>query len=326
MNLNKDSIVVPANQIPSARTASAIERGVERNILMRTWGGLGDQICAEPTLRFALKSFKDCRVSLASECPELFGHLKFAEVFDLRLGKPDYDKFFTFDTIRDPTSLTWEFMSHMIVNCVDYPALCAFRCQLPVADREIILRPNFSQTVARVLDRKKAWVAVHAGRHWQSKTFPKWWWDEVLLHLKREGVTPVLIGEKMDDNRGTVDVNPRDCVDLRGQLKVMETVYLLQNAKVLVTNDSAPLHMAASGDAHIFYVATCKHPDYLTHWRHREWGWRMRNLGNGGIWDVVDYCPNKTQEVSAENVGEKLLLSWLPSPFTVAKVALAALS
>ena len=67
-------------------------------------------------------------------------------------------------------------------------------------------------------------------------------------------------------------------------------------------------------DAWIGFIATCKHPDYITHWRNGVWGWRMKNFGKGGIWDLIDYCPNKEQTVSAENVGEENLLSWLPEP------------
>lgn len=64
------------SEIPGIKTSQAVERGVEKNLIFKTWGGLGDQICAEPTLRFALKTFKGCDISLASEHPELFAHLK----------------------------------------------------------------------------------------------------------------------------------------------------------------------------------------------------------------------------------------------------------
>lgn len=320
------NIVLPAVMIPSFRTSIAIERHVEKNLIIKTWGGLGDQICAEPTLRFALKTFKDCDVSLASECPELFSHLNFKKVFDLREVEPNWKKYYAFNTIWPNDHLQWEFMSHMIVNCVDYVSLCAFRCQLAVAEREIQLKPDVSTqnnlaTLSAIegIDLNRA-VVIHAGRHWQSKTFPKIWWDKVLAHLIEEGAQPVLIGANTDDNRGTVDVDIRDCIDLRNKTTVMETVSLLQKAKVLLTNDSSPLHMAASGSAWIGFIATCKHPDMISHWRHGQWAWRMQNHSLGGIWDIVDYCPNKSQEISAENVGDHLN-EWLPAPEIFARWA-----
>jgi len=307
-----DKVQIPAMMIPGFRTILAVQNGVERNLLFRTWGGLGDQICAEPTLRYALNAFKDCNVSLASEQPQLFQHLKFHEVIDLNKSLPKYSNYLMFDTITPPdnTNLVWQFFSHMLTNCVDFPSMCALRFQLPVKDKEVKLadigyNPDFS------LDRA---VIIHAGKHWQSKTFPKEFWDEVINTVIKNDAIPVLIGANTDDNRGTVDVNTKNCIDMRNKLSIMQTVSLLKKSKVLLTNDSSPLHMAVDSDAWIGFIATCKHPDYIGHWRRGEWMWRMENHGKGGVWDIISYCPNVENEVSAEFVPERHLLSWLPEP------------
>lgn len=312
---------------PGYRSTNAIGRGVEKNLMLVTWGGLGDQICAEPTLRYALKTFKNCDISLASECPELFRHLQFKDVFDLKRESPIWEKYFVFKMIRDNNDLMWEFMSHMLVNCVDYPSLCAFRCQLPIADREVQLSPNFDAQYETdsLLNGTLGgrFVAIHPGRHWQSKTFPEKWWNAIIFKLIESDIVPVIIGADTDDNRGTVNIDISDerIIDLRNKLSVMGTTYLLQKIKVLLTNDSAPLHMAASGNAWIGYIATAKHPDMITHWRAGQWGWRMKNHSKGGIWDILDFCPNKENEVSAENVGDHLL-KWLPDPIDFAQWAI----
>lgn len=307
-------VAVPVTHLPIFRSTIAIQAGVQRNLLLRTWGGLGDQICAEPTLRFALKHFKECDISLASECPELFAHLEFKRVFDLRDVKPNYAKYFLFDTITPPTAsnMVWQFFSHLLTNCVDFASLCALRMQLPVSDREIkLVGDKLGDVVAQLVQNA---VLVHPGRHWASKTFPKKFWDGVLKFLIMRGITPVIIGANTDDNRGTVDVDTDGCVDLRNQLTVMQSIGACQMAKVLLTNDSAPLHMAASGDAWIGYVATCKHPDYITHWRKGQFQWREVNFGKGGCWDLDNYLPDRPGEISVEAVPEDLLMSWLPDP------------
>ena len=292
-------VLVQQHVIPAFRTQRAIDEGVERRILFRTWGGIGDQICAEPTLRYALSKFKDCEISLASEVPELFSHLNFKRVFDLRDEVPNYSKYLLFDTIvpvgdmsvgtgRDfyvlkDNNLVWQFYSHMLTNCVDLPSICALRLQLPVADKELRVegtRPNIE------IDRTRH-VVVHPGKHWQSKTFPKSFWDRVLAGLKCRGLTPVIIGANTDDNRGTVDVDTTDCLDLRNKLTIKESIWVCHNVRVVLTNDSSPLHMAASGKAWIGYIATCKHPDMITHWRNGEWQWREKNFGRGGVWELA---------------------------------------
>lgn len=326
LDLNTATMRVPARQMPNFRTAVAVQNGVEKNLLFRTWGGLGDQICAEPTLRYALKTFKECDISLVSERPELFRHLKFKNVYDSKKVRPIYENYLVFDTITPPdeSNLVWLFFSHMTTHCVDFASMCALRSQLPMADKELTLVGEHPGII-EVQDMFEKGVFIHAGRHWQSKTFPKEWWDQVLACVLAMGGTPILIGADTDDNRGTVDVNTFGCVDLRNKLSVSQTIWMLQRAKVLLTNDSAPLHMAASAAAWIGYVATVKHPDLITHWRGKQFGWRMKNFGKGGIWDIIDFCPNKDQEVTLENVGEENLKAWLPEPADFAEWAISKL-
>jgi len=50
----------------------------------------------------------------------------------------------------------------------------------------------------------------------------------------------------------------------------------------------------------------------------------MVNHGKGGIWDIMDYCPNVENEVSAENVGDHLE-KWLPDPKEFAKWGISKL-
>lgn len=309
-----DKIIIPAEQVPSYRTMRALRDGVGGNLLFKTWGGIGDQICAEPTLRFALDTFKNVKVSLATELPELFTHLNFHKVYDLRKEKPNYQNYFVFDTITHPETLTWEFMSHCVTHCVDFPSLCALRCQLPVSYRRVMMKPPTPRQEVQDVFKTINPVFVHAGAHWESKTFPVAWWNEVLKSLLQNGFTPVLIGKECDDNRTTVQVDPTRCVDLRNKTSLLETIWLLQKARYVVTNDSSPLHMAATGNAWIAFVATAKHPDYIKHWRAGGWSWRMENFGRGGMWDIVDNCPNKAEDVLVDKIDEKTLMSWLPNP------------
>lgn len=318
-----DRVNIPMNHHPLFRVEHAIQKGVEKNILFQVWGGIGDVVCAEPTLRYALKMFKGCNISLASDYPEIFGHLEFHEVFDLRKSKPNYEDYLVFPTITPPddSNMVWLFFSHMLTNCVDFPSMCSLRLQLPVKDKEI--RLVGSEPILSPEERYEIedGVLIHPGKHWQSKTFPKKFWDRVISDLRKHGVVPVIIGANTDDNRGTVDVDTDGCIDLRNRLRLPETIWALQSSAVLLTNDSAPLHMAASGNAYIGYIATCKHPDLITHWRKGEWQWREKNFGRGGIWETVDFCPNKGEKVEAEFVDPKLLESWLPDPSEMASWA-----
>src|ERR1019366_8851502 len=113
-------------------------------------------------------------------------------------------------------------------------------------------------------------------------------------------------------------------------INVSELTYILQRAKVLITNDSSPLHIAASTDPKepdttglcwIGFIATCKHPDFMTHWRKGQWQFREENLSLGGMWETLQHIPNQMESVRIDVVDQELLNSWLPKPSDVAKWA-----
>ena len=319
---NYDKVVLPAIQIPSWRVMKAIERGNANRLLFTTWGGLGDQICAEPTLRFAIDTFKKdgCEVHLATDFPELFQHLEFDSVINLKESRPVWEDYLVMHTITTPESLTWEFASHCVTHCVDFPTLCSTRSTLPISYKNVVLKPEVDETRAWELSGylHPNFVAVHPGAHWETKTFPASWWNAVLSGLKREGFTPVIIGVPPNGDGTTVDVDTEGCVDLRGKTTIMESVWMLQAMHYLITNDSSPLHMAASGDAHIAYLATAKHQDYIQHWRFNgvknEWGWRQKHFNKSGIWNHVNHCPNVDETVTVDKIDQETLMSWLCEP------------
>lgn len=325
----QQNVIIPAMMIPSWNISQAFERGNQSKFLLTTWGGLGDQVCAEPTLRHALKAFDKCQISLATETPDLFTHLKFHEVMPFKKVQMDLElqkQYMIFNTIVPPDHLTWEFFSHCLTNAVDFASLCAFRLQLPIAEKHIVLEHGLT-TLAdhlREFDRNNM-VVVHAGRHWPSKTFPKPWWDRVLASLRARGLTPVLIGKnnitETSGNTGTVDVNTDGCIDLRNKTSIKELIWLLQNARVLLTNDSSPLHIAASGKAWIGFVASCKHPDYIMHVRNGQFGWRQQNLGLDGIWNYLDHNPAQECEVKVDELPEGVMEKLLPAPDVLASWA-----
>jgi hypothetical protein len=318
-------VLMPAHEIPSYRVAVAFEKGLQRKFLINTWGGLGDQICAEPAIRFALKTFNKCEISLASTVPSLYSHLKgFKEIFDTNKQHPKWDEYQQFQTITPPGTLVWEFFSHMITHCVDFPSMCMWRCQLPIEER-IINMPDFLATpkIKPALDLKENAVVIHAGAHWQSKTFPADWWKSIEQAFIAEGFTPVLIGHKVDGNVGFVDFAADEkSIDLRGQLSLTEFICLLKNSCFLFSNDSSPVHAASSGRGFVGFVATCKHPDFILHWRKNYSGeinfaWNAHNFGKDGIWNHIDYNPAQDVEVSVENIGDELLRACLPTPSEV---------
>lgn len=306
-----DKITMPAVAFPSFRTTLALHKGTDKNILFKVHGGIGDQICTEPTIRYAFKYLPKCKISLCAEYPELFSHYKFDKVFNSKKQlDPDWFDYYILDTMTSQNTLVYQFIAHSMTHCVDFPALSALRITLPFNEREIQL--SISEPKEDLLKYKNS-VIIHAGKHWPSKTFPKDYWNAILDGIHKCGITPVLIGATISDKLGTVDVDATHCVDLRNKTSLEETIWLCKNANIVLTNDSAPIHMAASGDAWIGYFATCKHPDYITHWRKGQFGYKQENLSVGGLWTAFNFRPQQ-KEMRIDEATESQVRSWLPEP------------
>lgn len=317
---------VAADAVPICRVDKAIKKGVNKNILFKVAGGIGDVICAEPTLRFALRNFKDCQISLATAFPEVFRHLIFdpypemmrlpifKNCFDLKNQKPNLDEYLVFETYLDNQNFSSQFFCPSLTHCVDYASIASIRRQLPTDYKTLQISSRRSQYMHFVMDSSshRNFVFIHPGSGWQSKTFPVEFWDQVISGVIKRGKTPIIIGTH--DKTQPVDVSSLRLFDARSVFSIEESIYILQEAQVLLTNDSAPLHMASSGNAWIGLIATCKHPDFITHWRKGALGYRVKNFSKAGMWSIQDYCPNKQENVMINNVDPEILKSWLPDP------------
>lgn len=323
---------VKAWDLPQYRQQVAIENGCERKVAFITYGGLGDVLCAEPTIRYACEVLKETlkleSITVITRFPEIFSHLPVEILLTSPEGTidiPGGQSAYHFLYCGHPEgNLQNSYFTHNSMLPVDYPALSSLRMQLPLHYR-VIQFPTPYSTKVPDMDYSK-FVAIHAGAHWQSKRFPKEWWDEVINQLGDRAIGVVLIGgppTEDQDNPGTVDINPSGCLDLRGMLSVADSASLLKKVGVLLTNDSFPLHLATIGKAHIGFLATAKDPEWLMHYRYDsdnskiEFGWRMENLAKGGAYQR-SYTESLVANALSKATPEEMA-SWLPEPIEVAR-------
>jgi heptosyltransferase-1 len=108
--------------------------------------------------------------------------------------------------------------------------------------------------VRRLLQREhvpsdRPWVAMNVSARWPTKRWPVDSFAQAADSLAREGLGPVvLIGGRSDqeDAARVRSLMRTESVDFTGQTEVGLLPTLLQQAAVLVTNDSGPMHIAAA--------------------------------------------------------------------------------
>lgn len=88
-------------------------------------------------------------------------------------------------------------------------------------------------------------ISIAPGSVWKTKRWPEESYVKLVELLQQEGVKIALIGGVED--RGLCDRICRDdCLNLAGELSFLESTALIGLTKAIVTNDSAPLHIASA--------------------------------------------------------------------------------
>lgn len=294
----------------------------KRRIWIDVQGGLGDQVDAEPTIRFLLKNiYKNEDVRISTHWTEIFRHLEKQAKVALHTEKL-WDDMNTFPyrkcTLPGPDTIQWTVVSNLLAHTVDFCSMSVLGRILPDNDKTIQLKVEQEdieamKKVTGIKDFSNI-VIVHAGRHWESKTFPEVWWQKIVDGILDVGFTPCLVG-KDDETRGAVELNLRDgVIDTRNLLTTLEFFAIISQGKVLVSNDSAPVHIAGAFDNHIILIPTCKHPDHILPYRYGSKSYKSAALYKRLALDDMQQAPSTVYGAAADKLVGGDWKDYLPEP------------
>ena len=288
----------------------------KRHIAILVNGGLGDQVAAEPAVRYFIENvYPNEDVVVGTHWPRIFKHLNVPVYQHGESVLKSDTPYYMVNTIPSPDSLQWAIVSHLMCHTVDYSSMALMKRTLPLSDRSIKLQVNGEiKSVKKItgdIDLPNS-ILVHPGRHWQSKTLPTEYWQKIINGLAHGSRKVIIIG-KEDGDRGTVPVScPDNALDLRNLLGIGDLIALIKEAGILVSNDSAPVHIAGAFDNWIVLLPTCKHPDYILPYRNGSPYYKAVALYKDLPFNYCDSAPINLYGSSAEYaVGDwdKYLLS-----------------
>jgi hypothetical protein len=305
----------------------------KKHVYINVSGGLGDQLAAEPAVRFLKEElYPHDDVVVATHWPRIMAHLTGLGVTVCEQGRANLREdtpYYLASTLPGPETLQWRIVSHLLCHTVDYTAMALMHRTLPVERRtpKFEVWPTDRETLAKVLGGvdPKSLTVVHPGKHWNSKTFPVDWWQAVLDGLAEQGRTVAIIGKEQPGDppdfkagaRGTVEVVCREgMLDLRDKLDLGPLAALLEQAPTLISNDSAPIHLAGSFDNEIILIPSCKHPDHILPYRHGSVHYKAKAVYKRLVIDDIEARPTQAYETSAD----KPDIDWaayLPDPAVV---------
>ena len=94
------------------------------------------------------------------------------------------------------------------------------------------------------------WIAIQPGARWPNKRWPTESYAELvrLLAAANPDLQFVILGGAEDRSTGEVigRVNAKRCLDLTGQVSLLEMAEWIRLSRLMVTNDTGPMHIAAA--------------------------------------------------------------------------------
>lgn len=267
------------------------------NIHIQTHGGMGDQMCAEPVIRYIIENaFKGANITVETWFPRLFRHLP-VKLFQMGKFRTEPDTpYFLMETLVSPEKPVWAYASANLMHNTDFASINCLHKILPDADKQFRLSvtiddiAELTELVGQIqLDQL---VLVHPGFGWATKTFPSAWWSKVIKGLVDKGQKVAVIGKNINENQGLVDIDIPDGVyDLRNVQTLGSLIGSISQAKTLITNDSAPVHLAGAFNNNIIVIPTCKHPDHILPLRNSQRYYKARALYKELMCDAFNSVP-----------------------------------
>jgi heptosyltransferase II len=91
-------------------------------------------------------------------------------------------------------------------------------------------------------------VALAPGSVWATKRWPPKYFRQLAMALAEAGMSVFLIGGESDKSlcQEICTGTHKKIINVAGQLNLLQSAALLQKCSVLVTNDSAPMHLASA--------------------------------------------------------------------------------
>lgn len=314
--LTNNAFVYNSVEVPTVRHQLARKDGKEKRWHVFSAGGLGDQICATSLTDYLHEVLKAEEILVSCHYPEIYYGKE--HVHAIKIGSDEYlnlnwYNYFSVETLVYHTRPHSDWLSLHMINCMDVAPLVALGRTLPSKYRVVELFYPPETTLSETLDGVPYAdrVILHPGLTWPSRTIPEWWWNEVICTLRSQGKTPILIGAQCPNGNSTVEgINTDGCLDYRNKLSFHQTLKLMDMSPIVVTNDSAPYHMACSFPHNKVLVLSTGRPfDYIKHDRIRVY-----NIERGCKLETIDLNTRSNNVNIYSHCTEEEMKSWLPNP------------
>ncbi len=127
-----------------------------------------------------------------------------------------------------------------------------------------------SQAVSKVnnylseFGEEKKFAAVAPGSVWKTKIYPSEYMEEIIRFLSGEYEQVFIIGGESDNEicSSFADKQKGNVISVAGNFNLAESIALLGQMKILISNDSAPAHLGMCADIPVLMLYCSTVPDF----------------------------------------------------------------
>lgn len=250
---------------------------MKRPIFLTHTPSIGDFLCATPTIRKLAEIYKS-PITVIAKNPGLLKNnpyvdqlIRFEDV-DIENIRREYDVHETFMLLGKRDSRGIEFKH----------AMCDIR-QFHAKDLGFMLTPDeltceyWADPEYEFMDSlnlPEKYVVIHPAQTWESRTWKKENWQNLVYRLEEQGIFVVALGKNdgeysdhLHQEKPAWNLKISHGLDLTNKTSLDQTWHILSKATCVVTMDSGILHLAGTTDTHIIQLGSSIHPSYRAPWR-----------------------------------------------------------
>lgn len=224
---------------------------------------LGDTIASTPTIRKLSKIYNK-KINIITHVKEVFNKNPYVnkiysfEEFEKLNIKIDKHKFFeTFLGCGIKNQYNVE-KKHNTIDIRQFHALDLGFMLLP-DEMNYDYTPSDFESIENL---PSDYVCLHVSETWESRTYKKENWQNLINLLNNYDIPVVLIGKNSFENgfyniqKNVFGLSLQKGLDLTNKLSLSQSWHVINKSKVFVTMDSGPMHLAGTTDAFIIQLGS----------------------------------------------------------------------
>ena len=255
---------------------------------------LGDVLCSTPVIR-KLSKLYDTKLNIINDTPEVLQNNPYinkiisSSEFNINSLSGDYEFFESFVLPGKQN----QFGIERKFNTFDIRQIHAMDLGFSLMPEEMYCE-FFSSLYKNDFNIKSPYIVLHTAKNWPNRTWAKENWQKIIDHLNKKNIFTVLIGKKTIEqgshiiNKDFYDFENIYGLNLIDKTDLNESWNLINDAKLFISFDTGPLHLAGTTNADILHLGSAKDPRLIAPYRNGRQDYKYKYLK--GSCDL--YCTN----------------------------------